>query len=230
MNISIFDLIRFIVWRATEARGGLSTLALVKYLYLADLFQAEETGGKTLTGFPWIFYHYGPYCTESSSVIEDAVRQGFINATNYQSKYEKGKECKWYSSLDEDEPKLDIPIHTWASLSKLIAQFEDIRDLMNYVYFETAPMQHAKEKALLDFSVAKKNQPDTPVVMNKLSAKKIMKAQEILRKIREARTKAQALCYAGPQPIYDESYNNFTKALDEESEAPKITGKLNFFD
>lgn len=102
MNTSIFDIIRFIVWRTTEARGGLSTLALVKYLYLADLFYAEETGGKTLTGLPWIFYHYGPYCTESYRAIDDALTHGFINAKNYQSKYEEGEEYKWYSSLDKE--------------------------------------------------------------------------------------------------------------------------------
>lgn len=230
MNTSIFDLIRFIVWRATEARGGLSTLALVKYLYLADLFYAEETGGKTLTEFPWIFYHYGPYCTESYRVIEDAVKHGFINAKNYQSKYEEGEEYKWYSSVDENEPQLDVPMHVWASLSSAITKFDDTRDLMSFVYFETAPMQHAKERAPLDFSVANKIKPENPVVMNKLSAKKIKKAQEMLNKLHETRTKNSAVRYAGPQPVYDENYYKFTKSLDDECEAPKITGKLLFFD
>ncbi len=230
MNTFVFDLIRYIVWRATEAREGLSTLALVKYLYLADLYNAEETGGKTLTGFPWIFYHYGPYCTDSYRAIDEAVKLGIINARSYQSKYESGEEYKWYSSVDEDEPKLDLPMYVWASLSSAIARFEDTRDLMSFVYFETAPMQHAKEKAPLDFSVAKKTEPETPVVMNKLSAKKVKKAQELLHKIRETRTRTATLSYAGPQPVYDESYFRFTKTLDEESEAPKITGKLNFFD
>lgn len=230
MNNSIFDLIRFIVWRATEAHGGLSTLALVKYLYLADLYYAEETGGKTLTELPWIFYHYGPYCTESFTVIEDAAKRGLINDRNYDSKYEEGKEYKWYSLVDENEPQLDVPMHVWASLSSAIARFENIRDLMSYVYFETAPMQQAKESARLDFSIAKKITPESPVIMNKLSAKKIKKAQEILNKIRETRIKNSAEPYAGPQPVYDESYYKFAKTLDEECEAPKLTGKLIFFD
>ncbi len=230
MNTSIFELIRFIVWRATEARGGLSTIALVKYLYLADLFYAEETGGKTLTGLPWIFYQYGPYCTEGFRVIDDAVTHGFINAKNYQSKYEVDKEYKWYSSLDENEPQLDVPVHVWASLSSAIGRFEDIRDLMSYVYFETAPMQQAKERAPLDFSNARKIKPENPIVMNKLSAKKIRKAQEILNKIRETRTRNSVVSYAGPSPVYDDSYYEFAKTLDDECEAPKLTGKLIFFD
>ncbi len=230
MNTSIFDIIRFIVWRASEARGGLSTLALVKYLYLADLFYAEETGGKTLTGLPWIFYHYGPYCTESYRVIDDALTHGFINAKNYQSKYEEGEEYKWYSSVDEEEPKIDMPIHVWASLSKAIAQFEDIRDLMNFVYFETAPMQHAKERQQLDFSTAKKNTPETPVLMNQLSAKKVKKAQELLKKLHDTRKKYSSVNYAGPKPVYDDVYYNFTKTLDDDCQAPQISGKLTFFD
>ncbi len=230
MNTSIFELIRFIVWRATEARGGLSTLALVKFLYLADLFYAEETGGKTLTELPWIFYHYGPYCTESYRAIDDAVTRGFINAKSYQSKYEKGEEYKWYSSIEKDEPQLEVPVHVWASLSGAIAKFEDTRDLMSYVYFETAPMQQAQERAPLDFSHAKKIKPENPIVMNMLSAKKIRKAQEIMHKIRETRTKKGAVSYAGPQPVYDESYYKFTETLDDECEAPKLIGKLIFFD
>ncbi len=230
MNTSIFDLIRFIVWHATQTRGGLTTLSLVKYLYLADLYNAEETGGKTITGFPWFFYHFGPYCTESFKAIGEALNHGVINAKNYESQYEQGEEYKWYSSADESEPKLDIPAHAWLSLSSDIARFEDIRDLMNYIYFETLPMQHAKERALLDFSVAKKIQPDNPVVMNKLSAKKVRKAQEILNKLRQTRTKTSADPYAGPQPVYDESYYKFVETLNDECEAPKITGKLLFFD
>jgi hypothetical protein len=230
MITSIFDLIRFIVWRATEARGGLSTLALVKYLYLADVFYAEETGGKTLTELPWIFYHYGPYCTESYRAIDDALTHSIISAKSYQSKYEEGEEYKWYSSVDEHEPQLDVPIHVWASLSKAIATFEDTRDLMSYVYFETAPMQQAKERALLDFSYAKKIKPESPIVMNTLSAKKIKKAQEILHKMREILTKKGAVSYAGPQPVYDESYYKFTETLDDECEAPRLSGKLIFFD
>jgi hypothetical protein len=230
MNTSIFDLIRFIVWHATQTQGGLTTLSLVKYLYLADLYNAEETGGKTVTGFPWIFYHYGPYCTESFLAIEDAVSHGIINAKNYESQYEQGEEYQWYSSTDQNEPKLDIPDYAWLLLSSDIARFKNIRDLMDYVYFETTPMQHAKERALLDFSVAKKMKPEVPVVMNKLSAKKIKKVQEMLNKIRQTRTKNSVEPYAGPQPIYDESYYEFAKTLDDECEAPKLKGKLLFFD
>jgi len=230
MSTSIFDLIRYIVWHATEARGGLSTISLVKYLYLADLYYAEETGGQTLTGLPWIFYHYGPYCTDSFRVIDEAVTHGVINATNYESKYEEGAEYKWYSSVDEYEPKIDIPTHVWLSLASNIANFAETRDLMNYVYFETAPMQHAKEKAPLDFSVARKIKPEPPIVMNKLSAKKIRIAHDILSRIRQSRIKNSTISSADLVPVYDEAYYKFTKTLDDECETPIISGKLIFFD
>lgn len=230
MNTIIFDLIKYIVWHATEARGGLSTLSLVKYLYLVDLYYAEETGGNTITGLPWIFYHYGPYCTDSYRVIEDAVQRGVINAKHYESQYEEGAEYKWYSTLDEHEPKLDVPTHVWASLCGAIVKFQDTSDLMNYVYFETAPMQHAKERAPLDFSSVKKIRPEQPIVMNKLSTKKIRKAHELLSKIRQIRKKNSTTAYAGLEPVYDESFYEFGKALDEECEAQKLTGKLIFFD
>ena len=69
--MEIRDLIRYIVWYATENEMALTTIRLVKFLYLADLYYARVHRGKTLTGFPWAFVYYGPYCKQSMDAIED---------------------------------------------------------------------------------------------------------------------------------------------------------------
>ena len=134
----------------------MSTLALVKFLYLADRYNAEETGGQTLSRFPWIFYHFGPYCTSCYTTIDEAVRLGIVCQKTYESKFEEGKDARWFYCEEEEEPVVSIPRHVEMQLFNAIKRFSDIRDLMNHIYFETPPMEDAREKELLDFSKAKK--------------------------------------------------------------------------
>jgi len=230
MDKVISDLMRFIVWRATKVSGGLSTLALVKFLYLADLYYAEDTGGQTLTKFPWIFYHFGPYCNASYTAIDEAVNLGIICANTYESKYEEGKDVRWFFYEEKNDPTVNIPRYVENHLFIAIKRFSDIRDLMNHVYFETPPMENAKEKALLDFSTAKKKELDTSIEMKKLSTKKIRKAQECIKALKEDRMKRLEKPRAGLLPIYDDNYYKLEKMLDEEEQTPRIKGRMRFFD
>src|SRR3989304_1658958 len=66
------DLIHLIVWYASSRGEKLTTLRLVKFLYLADLYHARVSRGTTLTGWPWAFVHFGPYCQEAMSAIDRA--------------------------------------------------------------------------------------------------------------------------------------------------------------
>src|SRR3989338_5599865 len=87
MNINSEDLVRLIVWYASSRGDKLTNLRLVKFLYLADLYHArvswfdsahhdpehvEGSKGTTLTGWPWAFVHFGPYCQEAMSAIDRA--------------------------------------------------------------------------------------------------------------------------------------------------------------
>src|SRR3989338_139415 len=72
MNISSEDVVRLIVWYASRRGEKLTTLRLVKFLYLADLYHARVSKGTTLPGWPWAFVHFGPYCQEAMSAIDRA--------------------------------------------------------------------------------------------------------------------------------------------------------------
>ncbi len=65
MRVDPAKLIRFIVCQATEVGFSLSPIRVIKFLYLADLYHARENKGETLTGWPWEFVYFGPYCRES---------------------------------------------------------------------------------------------------------------------------------------------------------------------
>lgn len=55
MRVDPAKLIQFVVYQATEFGASLSSIRVVKFLYLADLFHARENKGETLTGWPWAF-------------------------------------------------------------------------------------------------------------------------------------------------------------------------------
>jgi len=81
-------LVQFITRLATERGPDLTPLRLVKLLYLADLYYARENSGETLTGWPWAFVHYGPYCAEAMQTIDASVNRKLITARPYESRYD----------------------------------------------------------------------------------------------------------------------------------------------
>jgi len=51
----------------------LGPIHLIKYVYLADLAQAERNCGETFTGIAWQFYKFGPWSQAVNERIEPAL-------------------------------------------------------------------------------------------------------------------------------------------------------------
>lgn len=117
MNISSEDLIRLIIWYASSRGEKLTTLRLVKFLYLADLYHArvswfdsahhdpehvEGSKGTTLTGWPWAFVHFGPYCQEAMSAIDRAGKSDSFQVNEQPSKYDDEKDYRLFWTEDVD--------------------------------------------------------------------------------------------------------------------------------
>jgi uncharacterized phage-associated protein len=90
MRVDPVKLTQFIVSQATEVGASLSPIKVVKFLYLADLYHARENKGETLTGWPWKFVYFGPYCTESFLALKKTVDDGLVEveAKPFESKYD----------------------------------------------------------------------------------------------------------------------------------------------
>jgi hypothetical protein len=88
MRVDPVKLIQFIVCQATKFGASLTPIRVVKFLYLADLYHARENKGETLTGWPWKFVYFGPYCTESFLALRRAVDDGLMEAKPFESKYD----------------------------------------------------------------------------------------------------------------------------------------------
>ncbi len=216
------DLIKYIVWYATQQGIKLTTNRLVKFVYLADLYQARLKDGKTLTGFPWRFIYYGPYCRQAGQVIDDAAREGVICKETFDSKYAVDKVYNLFSCKDTDAEDLEEQFHIGVigQLQEVIKKFgEDTPQLLDYVYFDSEPMKDAKKGDLLDFSTAKRPEIGKPVKLKKLTPDAIKLAREKIKKIgEELKTDKERLIIdeKDTEKYKDESYYKFVKLLDGE--------------
>jgi len=217
-----FEIIKYIVWYATQQGVKLTTNRLVKFVYLADLYQARLEKGKTHTDFPWQFIYYGPYCSEAGQMIDDAAKEGIICKETFDSKYDVDKEYNLFSCKDTDAEYLEEKFHIGiiGQLQEVIRKFgEDTPQLLDYVYFDTEPMKDAKKGDLLDFSRAERPIVGKPVKLKKLSPDSIKLARAKIKKIgEEIKTDRERLIKdeKETEKYKDESYYNFVKLLDGE--------------
>jgi hypothetical protein len=180
MSMKTQDLIRYISWYATENDLSLTTVRLVKFVYLADVYFARRHEGETLTHLPWIFLYYGPYCSEVMRELDGAVSQGLIDRKSLESRYEEEKEFHLYKCTDESGEELEeeIPLEVLGPLKAAIRRYgEDTPLLLDHVYFETEPMIEANKGDILDFTKCKPIVPSRPIELKKISKEKITLAK-----------------------------------------------------
>ncbi|MCI5208896.1 MAG: DUF4065 domain-containing protein [Candidatus Electrothrix sp. ATG2] len=180
------DLVRYIVWYATENSIRLTTNRLVKFIYLADLYHARYKNGQTLTGFPWKFIYYGPYCSEAMQCIDQAVHDGLIFKQTFDSSFGEAKEYHIFTCRDEDAEAIErtIPIWVLGSTRNVIQKFgDDTSQLLDYTYFDTEPMANARKGDLLDFSKAERPEPSKKVKLKKMSSDSIRLARKKIKQL-----------------------------------------------
>ena len=225
MSVNILELIQYIAWLATEREEALSPIRLVKFLYLVDLYNARKNKGQTLTGWPWKFVHYGPFCSESLKAIKEAVEKKYIEAYSYESKFDDEEHFLFRYKADK-EPTLSpqLPIYIVGPLQVVIRRWAgDTFGLLDYVYFETEPMAGIKPGDILDFSKAKEMPVVHEIPMKKLSRKKLAEGKAIIAKMRDNFNKGLQVCET--RAIYDETYIRALEYLNGEDLNLSMTGK-----
>jgi len=232
MVVNIDDLIRAIVWFASTHGEKLTTLRLVKFLYLADLYNARVTHGKTLTGWPWAFVYFGPWCREVNEAIGTTAKDGLILAQEYPSKYDDDKDYRLFSTESTDEePKIidALPTYVWSKLQWAIQKWaDDTHGLLDYVYFETEPMIAAKPGALLDFGESRMPAVVKQIEMKKLSKAKLDAARETVARLKE-KYKRGIIARPSQGPT-DTVYQEFISKLEEQDLETGLEGTADLRD
>ena len=204
--------------------GKLARTPLTKFVYLLDLYAAEERGGKTFSGAEWRFWHFGPYADALDAKLDELAAQGAIQS---EAREKTDKEYTLFYlgewSTAQTPQALGLPADVGARLADAMKRFNfDLPGLLNHVYFETAPMQGARPGDALDFSKAQKLnwsrdvKPHRFGVADKTKAKRI---RELAAKLGENR---RAAAFQLPsRPVYDEHYAQANADADFElSEGP----------
>jgi hypothetical protein len=217
--MKIVDLIKYIVWYSTQRDIKLTTIRLVKFIYLADLHYARANAGKTLTGLSWAFVYYGPYCTEVMNEIDVAVKCG-VDRKTCVSKFQDGKDYALFSCYDAAAEYLTgtFPPAFLSPLLRDIQRYgEDTPALLDYVYFDTEPMKDVRKGDLLDFSKAVPITPPTEIKIKSLSKEQIEQARQHIRtfgeKIKQGRKRLEYEAVVSP---HDDVYEQAISFMDGE--------------
>lgn len=230
MNEKISDLIRFIVCYATEQDTALTTVRLVKFIYLADVYHARWNNGQQFTNLPWSFVYYGPYCSEVMREIDEVVSAGYIKRASFESKYDGSKDFNLFTCKDEDSEtfRTKLPLAIVSELREAIKQYGDETGaLLDYVYFDTEPMSNAKKGDILDFSRAERPERVEQIKLGKLSKEEIKKAKEHVLRMKQRFDEGRRNLYLDTietNRFKDDVYDNALEYMDEEDLEVGLTG------
>lgn len=209
----------------------LTTLRLVKFLYLADLFYARAHSGKIFTNFPWAFVHYGPYCNDAITAIKDAEFIGIICKRSYESKFNEDETYNIFScskDIDLDEIEDRLPFEVLMPLKAAIKKYgDDTPLLLDYVYFETEPMENVRKGELLDFTKAKPQLQVAPAKIKQIPKEQIKLAKEHIKslqgKISEGRLRLER-DRLEEKRLKDDLYYQALEMMEEEELEPGLQG------
>jgi hypothetical protein len=181
------DLVRWIVRYAWDCGYKLTTIRIVKFLYLCDIL-SFRFHKKVVTNWSWAFYHFGPFCQESLDSIKSAVKQDFIRSEKKISAFNENDFTLFSSEhFDEEIIPTDVSIAIRGKLENAIKQMgNDTYQLLDFVYFHTEPMLFSKPGAVLDFSTVVSWESLREIKLKKMDKALIQKAREVISKIPES--------------------------------------------
>ncbi len=153
---------------------------LVKLLYLTEV-EYYRVHGCRLTDLRWLFYYYGPYTVELESIL--AERE--FEKTEIKTQSDKDLILfRIAEGMATYEPNVDVKLSL--IIKKIVGEWgnKPLEELLDYVYFETEPMESVKQRGdVLDFSTIKPASDIPPVIPLKASREAEKKVAELRARI-----------------------------------------------
>jgi hypothetical protein len=210
---NIEKLITAIVTWAVGEGSYVTKTKLLKLLYLFDV-EYYRAHRQTFTGFGWKFFHLGPWAAEFDPALDELVMKG----TLLQQRSNKEIETTFYRSAEQTDPREPFSNVKDEYILRGVLKLWGTRstgEILDYVYFQTAPMESGIRNAPLDFSVI---QPERPTAYLRSSSGKTKSDIQKLRTKFEAeqaqRKASQNQPFAFTPPKYDEEYFNAMAKLE----------------
>ena len=139
-------LVDYMIDKVRDEQGSpyIGRTQLVKLIYLVDVLHCRRHGER-VTDLPWRYYHYGPYADEVQVLVD-----------------RKNLEADYWTSGAFPRPfgpsvrrTVDDVINRWGFLG--------LNELLDYVYFETEPMEDVKRGDMLDFAKVLLEEPEPTI-------------------------------------------------------------------
>jgi hypothetical protein len=149
------SLIAYLVAGALDKGVTLNQTKLVKLLYLIDVERAAS-GRSLLTGLRWVFYHYGPYALELPETLEPMEGREIV--------VDQWNDAKLYRAAPGAPSAEEWPPGTRRMVDDVIRRYAslELNELLDLVYFHTAPMRGAVRGEPLDMTRARTDPPKRP--------------------------------------------------------------------
>jgi len=220
---SLDDLIAYVVSRALDREAVLTKTKLVKLLYLVDV-ETWRSERRLLTELDWVFLHYGPYTFALDRSLDRLEGQQLHWKEFSVGHFER---TILYTSVSQPPSGEFWPAITKLRVDRLVDRWahEPLELLLDFVYFETEPMQGAKRGERLDFSTMARHPAEprpSPVRVNQEVRARL---QELVAEQRRARA---ALEPTAP-PRYDDVWEEAMFVEERLRETPDLTGSTLVF-
>lgn len=198
-------------------KGGYATKTkLLKLLYLLDI-EAFRAHAATLTNFQWRFYKYGPWSPEYDDILNHLADCGAIRL---RTGNKADLDTVFVDAVDQVQLSLAFPaVLEEIRARRIIEAWADrpTGELLEYVYFHTAPMRNAQRGEMLDFTAVRLEEP-APEYKRTRSQVDDAQQKNKRRAFREAIKRASGNTSEAyfRKPSYDADYWNAVDTLNRE--------------
>ena len=207
-------LIAYLIDQVRDQDGTLNKTALVKLVYLVDVECCRKLG-RPATGLEWRFHHYGPYSAELERDVNDNAFIQVFGDRN--SGYGFAPSSDWKDIHAAFNTSFDPAVRRVAD--GVVSQWglEPLETLLEYVYFETEPMQDARRGETLDFSkVQPEEKPARRIPHLSFSDEFISNLRTRWDERKGAASTPGRERTTPSEPIYDEIYEEALGLMDED--------------
>jgi hypothetical protein len=197
---------------------ALPLTSLVKFVYLVDYWHAKESAGATLTALKWCFLHFGPFDGAVVSAINGLEHVGWLNN---QTGGGTSKDYQLFSLAASITRRtlqsVGLSARAATNVRQLLQQFgRDQAKLLNFVYYQTEPMENAAPGDLLEFTACRADKwQDIKPIAAKPIPSDALKAYRARVAARQAAEDAKARDPIVWQGMYDDVYDSAMALLND---------------